>query len=408
MDKIRKRVEELKTVSPCEINALSVEETRRACVVLSMLAHSYLNGECVEWEFVAREKGQPQSQPSASVHDEKSARENLAASVAVPLNVVSTKLGMPQVLCHAHTDLWNWKLVDESVVGAKRMAISNLEQVSKMTGTSTEKNFHMMVTAMNALAGDNLIHRMYHILSHSLDVTCPTSQNRVLSMLVDLESLLREFSTIFSDVRELVDTDVFYNVYRPLLGGWYPGGIRLMGVAPSEGDSSSSAHKIVKFKGPSAGQSTLIVMLDQLLGVNHFGTAGSFQKEMLGYMPGKHRQLLVDFGERVKKYGNLKGYAENCSASNQARISGRNRSLLFKFASSDNGSSSSSSVKALPDAIRQAYKKCLKAFYALRAFHMGVTTEYLIRTDTGTGSSDFRVMLKDMMHNTKVPIISMR
>eukprot|EP01047_Picozoa_sp_COSAG01_P031279 COSAG01_NODE_2213_length_8163_cov_18.627327_7_plen_206_part_00 len=71
-------------------------------------------------------------------------------------------------------------------------------------------------------------------------------------------------------------------------------------------------------KGPSAGQSTVVVLLDLLLGVDHDHAgrphhgdhtkagakttttttttteAAAFQLEMMGYMPARHRRLLLD------------------------------------------------------------------------------------------------------------------
>ena len=52
-------------------------------------------------------------------------------------------------------------------------------------------------------------------------------------------------------------------------------------------------------KGPSAGQSTMIILFDRFLGISHYnkqaGEAGPFQDEMCDYMPEQHRQLLRDF-----------------------------------------------------------------------------------------------------------------
>ena len=72
-----------------------------------------------------------------------------------------------------------------------------------------------------------------------------------------------------SEIEAHVDRDVFYDVYRPLLGGFYPEGILLEGVEPQGWDSEAEeapAQKmpwvqeggvgglLVSPKGPSAGQ----------------------------------------------------------------------------------------------------------------------------------------------------------
>lgn len=49
---------------------------------------------------------------------------------------------------------------------------------------------------------------------------------------------------------------------RPLLGAFWPEGITLRGVGSEEG-------VVVKAKGPSAGQSTMVMLFDTVLGVCH-------------------------------------------------------------------------------------------------------------------------------------------
>ena len=113
-----------------------------------MLAHSYLNGDSVEWEFVAREEGQTATERAQAL---RHASVTLARGIAIPLHAISSKLGMPPILCHAHTDLWNWKLAAGSSPSGsdsdKKISLDNLEQIFSMTGTATEKYFHLMITA---------------------------------------------------------------------------------------------------------------------------------------------------------------------------------------------------------------------------------------------------------------------
>ena len=156
-----------------------------------------------------------------------------------------------------------------------------------------------------------------------------------MCLLRRLRSLYVEFRRIFGDVKELVDMDVFYNVYRPLLDAtpaFYPLGLELRGVAPGEcgkweiqsisgaggrrgggGDGSPSKSAVVQAKGPSAGQSTMVVLFDLLLGVKHvFGNAGKgsgeFQEEMLRYMPPKHAQMCRDMRARIRQSGSILSY----------------------------------------------------------------------------------------------------
>lgn len=112
-----------------------------------------------------------------------------------------------------------------------------------------------------------------------------------------------------------VEPGIFYDVYRPLLAGFYPEGIVLQGARATlvravglsrNGQSCKSgvdaAHLpawvgdaddegpgddvMVRPKGPSAGQSAVFILLDLFLGVGHTGEPKSFQDEMLGIVTG--------------------------------------------------------------------------------------------------------------------------
>ena len=110
-------------------------------------------------------------------------------------------------------------------------------------------------------------------------------------------------------VHALVDQDTFYDVYRPLLGGFPPEPLRLLGVTeegvrrlglgdklapPAAAGGGGGGGVGMLGKGPSAGQSTMMVLFDLFLGVRHQGSAREFQQEMLQYMPSQFRQSVLD------------------------------------------------------------------------------------------------------------------
>ena len=57
---------------------------------------------------------------------------------------------------------------------------------------------------------------------------------------------------------------------------------------------------ITRPKGPSAGQSTMFVLLDLFLGIDHSPIASEFQTEMLIYMPRQHREMVKQFKKKLK------------------------------------------------------------------------------------------------------------
>ena len=59
-----------------------------------------------------------------------------------------------------------------------------------------------------------------------------------------------------------VSVSGFYDIYRPLLGAFWPDGVTLEGAGP---DPDGAA--VVRAKGPSAGQSTMFMLFDVMLDV---------------------------------------------------------------------------------------------------------------------------------------------
>jgi len=153
----------------------------------------------------------------------------------------------------------------------------------------------------------------------------------------------------------------FYDVYRPLLGAFWPDGIWLDGV----GDGG---RELVKWKGPSAGQSTMFVVFDLFLGIVHGQETASrhFQEEMLQYMPPKHVNFVQDFRANFAEDAlTPRSYALQCGG-----------------------------------AMQDAYQACITQLQELRKYHLGVATKYLVRTKYGTGTSTFRTLLKETLDHT--------
>ena len=101
--------------------------------------------------------------------------------------------------------------------------------------------------------------------------------------------------SVFSRVAEYVDPAIFYHVQRPLLSGFYPDEIMFEGTE----DIERPPGWITSPKGPSAGQSTMFVLLDMLLGINHLAIASEFQTEMLLYMPRQHREMVIQCKDKL-------------------------------------------------------------------------------------------------------------
>ena len=108
--------------------------------------------------------------------------------LAHPFVEVCILLELPPVLTAAATDLWNWKLKDES----QPISISNLTTITTMTGTSTEIAFHMTPCMMQVLVAP-VIMKIYN----APDLISQKNSNKI-------ERLLDEISDVIEQCRKVI------------------------------------------------------------------------------------------------------------------------------------------------------------------------------------------------------------
>ncbi|CAJ1326986.1 unnamed protein product [Effrenium voratum] len=133
----------LEALPQLDVANLKPEELRRAYVLLGSLAHSYVHRQAVPWHKL----DDPTSGEDGRVPQHKA---RLPRQVSEPWLQVCQQLGMPPVLTAAGTDLWNWRLRDTS----KPFEPANLEQRITVTGSGSERVFHMVPCAMQAAAAE--------------------------------------------------------------------------------------------------------------------------------------------------------------------------------------------------------------------------------------------------------------
>ena len=384
---------------------------------------------------------------------------NIPSQLAIPWCTVCKRLDMPLVLTAA-MDLWNWKLKDD----AKSHDLSTLTSLNSMTGTNTEIFFHMVPCAMQYVAAPLIpqILALYHNIADA-KINADNSEymyKNLLSFIADLATVFKKFKDILTRIKDFVDVDAFYDIYRPLLNGFWPDGVFFNLVHDDHNDDdddddddgsdydhdrgtkfqdksfmtsylskrhsrtikdhgeitgimnkANSKEKLTKKngsltldflthggaafnsvikkrlpskgiianpKGPSAGQSTMILLFDLLLGIKHRGSGEDFQDEMANYMPPRHRQMIFDLRNLVQQYGTLRDVI----------IRWNNLSLRGNLVST--------------------YNECIKAVADFRSLHLGIAVKYLVRTKRGTGASSFRDMLNEMVSSTKQATIELK
>eukprot|EP00937_MAST-01D_sp_MAST-1D-sp2_P000272 g272.t1 len=430
-------------------------QCKRAYVLLGQLVHSYVNNHRVPWhkQPTARAAADtdavaPPATASAVLPPHAAVTSapppetptpkpptRVPPALAMPFHAVCARLGLPCVLTSA-LDLWNWRRAPRAVdAGIPAGDPRGMRVISSMTGTAAESGFHMIPTAMQMAAAHGGL--VWQVLDAPLWAARGAAALRegagrdgaaeaclaAASLVRTLELLavaLRRFRVIFGSVRELVDVDAFYDVYRPLLGGWWPQGIVLEGVAPGEdeqdgdagdaagdadaGVSGGVAGRLVRCKGPSAGQSTMIVLFDLLLGVRHGATMGQFQLEVVaGYMPRAHRACVREMCARLAAAARALGVGVGPAASESSEQPGAGPAVVPPDPVLREFGMALVSAGELDwgERLVAAHARCIDAMAALRQFHLAVATRYLVRTSKGTGESDFRGMLREALDGTR-------
>jgi len=313
-----------------------------------------------------------------------------------------------------------------------------------MTGLATERGFHAIPTAMHASASTWLraLLDVPTLLLHHDDAHLAAVLTQVATGIDAFTALLTK------DLPKVVDPSEFYEVYRPLLNGFHehPLGV----ILRLDLLNRAKVHDLkMEAKGPSAGQSTLFLLLDLALGLKHAPHANasatgdtstssaaetsspsssrdkasppspmaSFQREMLAYMPSEHRALALDFAEALHAtgYRSVAGYLDEGPPLQSAAATPKTQS------SSENGSSGADSVRspsatrlrraprpfgpwasARRTAARTAYSRCCASLASMRRAHLSVVSTYLATrgANKGTGATSYGKLLSEALANT--------
>ncbi|CEM37983.1 unnamed protein product [Vitrella brassicaformis CCMP3155] len=340
----REQIEGMCVLDSSRIGAGDECSLRRAYVVLSVLGHAYVWGG-----------------------GDEGVRDVLPKSIAVPWCAVSDRLGVPPVVTHASMDLWNWALIDAD----GPMDIENLKCHTHFTGSRSEEWFHLIPTVIEH-AGAPLIHQtldLAHTLNKAPETPTPTPPppsptathhlppspaltDELLQYLGCLASTLRSVTSLIGRMYEGCCRFEFYFKQRPFLAGFgsseaLPDGLVYEGVS----------NEARTYKGASAGQSSLIQMLDVMLGVNH---DDPFLSEMRDYMPARHARFLEDLqpvGEAMRAL---------------IRASEPPAPLLPSPSPSPCPSPS-------PSPLVDAFNECIDLLAAFRSAHMGLVYTYIIQ-----------------------------
>ncbi|KAK4461553.1 Indoleamine 2,3-dioxygenase [Cladorrhinum samala] len=330
---LRARVDELPVLSTAHLK--TVPEWRRAYVVLGFLAHGYIWGG-------------------------EKASEILPPQITVPLLAVSSHLSIPPVATYAAVNLWNFRSTNPDF-----SSLDSLSALHTYTGTRDESWFYMVSVAMEALGGQTII----PLLLSSLQACSSRSTPALISSISDITSQINTLGTLLDRMDEHCNPSVFYHRIRPFLAGsknMASAGLP-RGVFYDQGDGKG---EWMQLRGGSNGQSSLIQLLDVVLGVEHKVTGDSnpdrpghggggggggkemsFHREVRGYMPEAHRRFLTYVEERWP--GGLRRGVEGLLAEGMMEVEEQVR-------------------------LREAFRIATEALAGFRNRHLRIVTRYIV------------------------------
>lgn len=294
---LRAQVDELPVLSTAHLK--TEPEWRRAYVILGFLAHGYIWGGDKASEVKSL-------YPLISyVHTSVNTPiQILPPQITIPLLAVSSHLSIPPVATYAAVNLWNFRSSSSDF-----SALDSLSALQTYTGTPDESWFYMVSVAMEALGGQTII----PLLLSSLQACSSRNIPSLISSISDITSQISRLGTLLDRMDEHCEPSVFYHRIRPFLAG----SKNMASAGLPQGvfyDQGNGKGEWMQLRGGSNGQSSLIQLLDVVLGVEHKVTGDSnpdrpghgggggkemsFHQEVRGYMPEAHRRFLTHVEER--------------------------------------------------------------------------------------------------------------
>jgi indoleamine 2,3-dioxygenase len=239
-----------------ELAALRSEAEERAAMrVLSFLAHAYV------WEG---------STPAAS----------LPHTIAEPWVELARRLGRPPILSYASYALDNWRRFD----ARGPLRVENLAILQNFLGGQDEDWFILIHVEIEALAA--------RALRAGLPACAAARSGDAATLAHALEAVASALEALLGTLRrmpERCDPFVYFHRVRPFIHGWknhpaLPDGVLYEGVLAEP----------QRLRGETGAQSTIVPVLDALLGVAHApDPLREYLDEMRGYMPPGHRAFLA-------------------------------------------------------------------------------------------------------------------
>ena len=244
----------------------------------------------------------------------------LPRSISLPLLRVSAVLRIPPVLTYSDTVLYNWRIAKGPAIPAASSATASTNTQSKpdlnhlrsqttFTNTVDEEEFYLCSARIEVRGVEAL--DVMRIIMDEMFLDDEIAVRRVTEYLAKLASVICELKALLEDVKKRCDPDRYFNNVRPWFRGEDADSV-VVGYAASDPHNGERPRRKWVFEGieedpeleepaelsgPSAGQSSMIHVLDVFLGVDHESHHSSngppsFITRMKTYMPYYHRSFI--------------------------------------------------------------------------------------------------------------------
>ncbi|CAA7271432.1 unnamed protein product [Cyclocybe aegerita] len=243
---------------------------------------------------------------------------SIPPSISIPILRVSKELDIPPLLTFSDTVLYNWDFRVAPDVDDAVPTTDNIRTQTMFTRTVDEEQFYlcstrielrgveilelMRVTMDETFVGDAIALRGVEILELmrvTMDETFvgdAIAVRRIAGYLETIAGVIDDLKVLLLDVQRLCNPEVYYNVVRPWFRGEDSYEFREKRKWTFEGlEDAADVVAPTELSGPSAGQSSMVHVLDIFLGVDHQATTPgkpSFMSRMQSYMPHNHRMFL--------------------------------------------------------------------------------------------------------------------
>jgi indoleamine 2,3-dioxygenase len=308
-----------------ELAALRTREEERAAMrALSFIAHAFV------WEGAA---------PASEIPEQ----------LAAPWCELAKTLGRPPILSYASYALDNWRRFDPR----GPLTTDNLAILQNFLGGQDEDWFILIHVEIEALAAK--------ALRAALPAAAAARAGDASALTAGLEEVASALEGMLASLRrmpERCDPYIYFHRVRPFIHGWKNHPALPSGVVYAGGESSAP----LQLRGETGAQSTIVPVLDALLGVAHApDPLRAYLDEMRAYMPPGHRAFLA----HVETDGGVRGAVRE--------------------------------LRGAHPELAEAYDACLRWLEAFRSLHLEYAASYIHAqagrganpSDVGTGGTPF-------------------